>query len=282
MRTRIFSFSNDLLKIHHTRDDLPDPAGFVLHAHRGYELYYFLSGVGHYTVEGTEYPLSPGCLLVMRDGEAHTPHLFGKEPYERISVNFSAELLPQLSAEIRAVYCDRPLGKNNFYQPVDESAAYIAACMKRMCRDGDSPDYPERASVLLMSVLLELSALRREEKASGSAVAPIARGGSAETVSRIIAYINENLTTIENLDVLEQEFFFSKAYINRMFKQSTGSSVWDYIVLKRLLLSRSLLRAGKQASIVASECGFSDYSSFFRQFKQRFGISPLAARKMKN
>ena len=100
-------------------------------------------------------------------------------------------------------------------------------------------------------------------------------------MARIIEYINANLTTIKNLDDLGQEFFFSKSYINRIFKESTGSSVWDYIVLKRLLLSRTLLQEGKQANIVASECGFSDYSSFYRQFKQRFGISPLAARKSK-
>ena len=131
-----------------------------------------------------------------------------------------------------------------------------------------------------MPILTELYHLKAATADESNYPGPPSQG-SSETVGKIIEYINANLITIHGLDELEKEFFFSKSYINRIFKESTGSSVWDYIVLKRLLLSRTLLQNGKQANIVASECGFCDYSSFYRQFKQRFGISPLAARKTK-
>ena len=280
MKHRLFSYCGKGIMVYHTKDDTPDDMEFVLHAHRNYELYYFISGAGHYTIEGTEYPLVPGCILVMRDGEAHTTHLYGTVPYERICINFSPETIPLLDMEIREIYRTHPLGKDNFFLPKKDSATFISACMERLCRDADAENYEDRARTLISALILELFQMREQQPLETGNNKPVSEmSGAAETVRKIIAYINENLTTIKNLDVLEQEFFFSKSYINRIFKQSTGSSVWDYIILKRLLLARSLLREGKQATIVSSECGFCDYSSFYRQYRRRFGKSPQEAKK---
>lgn len=265
----------------HARDEESGDVNFVLQAHRDCELYHFISGTGVYTIEGNEYPLVPGCFLFMREGEAHTVHLSGEVTYERMCVNFSPETMPFLKDEIYELYYNRELGRENFLLPDEQSASFVAACMERLCSDGEAEDYEERAKALLGVVLLELYKVKQRAKSADEILSE--RTGSmkrsAETVRQIVAYINKNLATIKNTDELEREFFFSKAYINRIFKQETGSSVWDYIVLKRLLMARAMLSEGKQACIVASECGFGDYSSFYRQYRRRFGISPQAARK---
>lgn len=285
MQERIFGYQGKGIGVSHTRDDAPGGLDIKLHAHRNYELYYFMSGTGKYTIEGSEYPLEPGCILVMREGEAHTAHLYGSAPYERICVHFAPETMPLLESEIRALYRGRPLGKGNCFRPDERSATFIGACMERLCCDGDREGYEDRARAILGILILELCRIKEsslvEPEGDTALMSPgeMEPKGSAETVQRILAYINENLTTIENLDVLEQAFFFSKSYINRIFKRATGTSVWDYIVLKRLLLAHSLLKEGKQACIVASECGFFDYSSFYRQYRRRFGVSPQTAKK---
>jgi AraC-like DNA-binding protein len=274
------SYVGENLNVRHSIDNTPTQDSFFLHAHRTYELYYFISGDCYYTVEGTDYPLTPGCFLIMRSGEAHTLHIRSKATYERITVNFSPSIIPLLGKEIGELFCDRPLGKRNLYIPSRENAEFLENCMKKITKGTSSKNAEGHIISNLMPVLTELFCIMGESTEELSHATPPSQG-SSETVGNIIKYINANLVTIKGLDELEKEFFFSKSYINRIFKESTGSSVWDYIVLKRLLLSRSLLQSGKQANIVASECGFCDYSSFYRQFKQRFGISPLAARKTK-
>lgn len=276
----ISSHSGEGLSVHHSIDTLPAQDCFFLHAHRTYELYYFISGDCYYTVEGTDYPLTPGCFLLMRSGEAHTLHVRSEDPYERITVNFAPSAIPLLGKEIGELFCDRPLGKYNLYIPSEESAIFLRSCMLKLSKEAAAENSEGRMISNLMPVLAELYNIK-EALTDDITQFTLPSQGSSETVSKIIEYINANLVTIKGLDELEKEFFFSKSYINRIFKESTGSSVWDYIVLKRLLLSRSLLQNGKQANIVASECGFCDYSSFYRQFKQRFGISPLSARKTK-
>ena len=276
----ISHYSGESLNIRHSVDCSPTQDSFFLHAHRTYELFYFISGDCYYTVEGTDYSLTPGCVLIMRSGEAHTLHVRSGKPYERITVNFAPSIIPLLGKEIGELFCDRPLGKKNLYIPSEENADFLRSCMLNISRETESENGEGHIISNLMPVLTELYHIK-EENADELTHLNQPSQGSSETVSKIIEYINANLVTIKGLDELEKEFFFSKSYINRIFKDSTGSSVWDYIVLKRLLLSRSLLQSGKQANIVASECGFCDYSSFYRQFKQRFGISPLSARKNK-
>ena len=216
----------------------------------------------------------------MRDGEAHTVHPDSSVPYDRISINFSREFLAGSETILDALFCHRELGKENMYLPNEDSRNLIAQCMKRICEEERGAQMGNRLLAYLQVILFELFRAKSDRASNGALPQDLAvTGVSSPLMRKVLTYINNNLTTITSLDVLEQKFFFSKSHINRVFKESTGSSVWGYIVLKRLLLARTMLQEGKQATLVASECGFGDYSSFYRQFKEHFGISPIEARK---
>lgn len=275
-----FSYKNDTLTVHHSVTQIPDVKRFHLHAHDNFELYFLIEGRGYYTIEGTDYSFRPGMLLIMKEGEVHTSHPSPLTTYNRISINFSKEIFPAEKELLDEIFCNRPLGKDNLYLLRDESLDIVSKCLERICEDDDSIPYLTRFTTYLRTVLLEM--LRAKRK--GMLGEPLLEdhpvfGGSSAVIRKLLRYINQNLTTIQSLDVLEQEFFFSKSYLNRIFKESTGTSLWGYIILKRLLLARTLLQEGKQATVVASECGFGDYSSFYRQFKEHFGFSPIEARK---
>ena len=62
----------------------------------------------------------------------------------------------------------------------------------------------------------------------------------------------------------------------RLFKAQTGETVHAYIRQKRLLYAARLIREGEPANRAASEAGFTDYSAFYRAFRQSFGVSPGA------
>ncbi len=274
----LFEYFSGRFKINHSIDTKPSPDDFSLHAHRMFELYYFISGNCYYTVEGIDYPLEPGYILLMRDGEAHMIHVRSDEPYERISIHFTQDVISLISDAAADLFLNKPLGKDNLLVPGEESANFIKSCLKKICHDSPEKLPEGQVTSYLLPIISELHRVKRNSAEQSSEPIMPVQHGSSETVGKIIEYIHDNLVTIKDLEELEREFFFSKSYINRIFKDSTGSSVWDFIVLKRLLLSRTLLQEGKQANIVASECGFCDYSSFYRQFKKRFGISPLEAR----
>jgi AraC-like DNA-binding protein len=46
------------------------------------------------------------------------------------------------------------------------------------------------------------------------------------------------------------------------------------VSIKRLLAARAMIQRGEKASQAALVCGFSDYSVFYRAYKNHFGHSP--------
>ena len=72
----------------------------------------------------------------------------------------------------------------------------------------------------------------------------------------------------------------SPNYFARAFKQSVGTPPHRWLLLQRVLRSKSLLRdADRPLSEIASACGFADQSHFTRVFTSVVGTSPGAWRK---
>lgn len=257
------------IELHHTLTDSPDEGLFPLHAHNRYEIYCFLAGQGYYTVEGHDYPLTPGCILVMRDGETHKLHISPDRPYERMALHFAPHLVEPTQREaLLAPFRARPLGQRNMLLPSDELSRVID--MLRRITDGTLPPEEDRARILayLPAILHELSraALVGSQSGDGSATVPL--------VGQIIDYINSAPAEVESMEALEERFGFSRSYLNRTFRRSTGVSIWDYVILKRLTEARKAIRRGTPAVLAAKAVGYTDYSSFYRQYKKRFGTTP--------
>ena len=90
----------------------------------------------------------------------------------------------------------------------------------------------------------------------------------------IVRYINENLEEDLSLERLSEKFFVSKYHLAREFKKYTGYTVHSFILKKRLLTARVLLREQNSILDVSLQCGFRDYSTFVRAFKAEFGLTP--------
>jgi AraC-like DNA-binding protein len=92
--------------------------------------------------------------------------------------------------------------------------------------------------------------------------------------SGIIAFVNENLTKDISITDIAAFVHLSPSQLSRVFKALTGTSVYEYILTKRLILFHEKKRQGKSAIKASSECGFHDYSAFYRLYKKRYGVSP--------
>lgn len=242
----------------------PDIKNFYLHTHSHYELYCFLAGDVDFLVEGTTYPLEAGDLMIIGRSEAHYTRLHSPAPYERIVIHFSPQNIlgtPEETAHIRKLLDGRPLGKGNRFPGATQKNPHWVQYLHKLINASGWA-----RSVYLTTLLHELAAAYAE--------LPEGSSGKAGGISGIIRYINENLTQPLSLELLSQEFFISKAQLNRSFKKTTGSTVWEYIQAKRLLLAKELLRTGNPPTQVGIQCGFGNYSGFYRAYKKRFGCAP--------
>ncbi len=253
------------LYIRHAVDEAPDSKGFDFHIHDRCELFYFISGNAQYLVEGSVYPLERGSMLIMRPGEAHCARFLSRELYERYAVNFPVSIFDSFDPERRLMkpYTDRPLGRQNHYciRGLDSTLRELAYY------EGD--DY---GRTLLF--ITKLAAILDSPELKSADSKP-----SEPTISeQMVRYVNDMLCREITVEKLAEHFFLSASQFTRLFKEATGASPWAYITAKRLVRARELLQSGKSAKKAAEDCGFSDYSVFYKAYVKRFGEKPSDSR----
>ena len=248
-----------------TRDEAPDPSKFVMHTHFQYELFYFVCGDAIYHVEGSEYILKPGDILLMRPAEAHYVELKPGVPYERVVLNFDSSLFSAFDpqGQLLRAYTNREPGKGNLYRKEDFTDCDTGDFLKLLYEQRD-----DRIGSIAVLMLL-LCAINRvfDKEPPGHA--------QTNTVEyRLLRYINNNLSMDLTLEHLAEKYFISRAQLCRRFKKATGTSVGKYVSAKRLVAARTMILSGKKPTEVHSQCGFANYSTFYRAYCKFFGCSP--------
>lgn len=269
-------FNDEFLYAHHTLDLVPDPDEFFMHTHDRMEILLFIRGKAQFTVEGSVYPLFPGDIIINRSSESHRVLVSKEEPYERISIHFSPSVIgclasgEELSSLLLAPFLRRSLGQGNRFASSDfRDASYETYIRKAL--SGEDDEQLSRFCLIsnLMGFLSELrhAWLSRTEVPPETLIDPV--------VAQIISYINEHLFEDLSLSAIASQFFLSQAYIGKRFVQATGTSVWSYVMIKRLHYARAAIRNGKNPQTVYLECGYRDYSAFYRAYRKLFGCSPV-------
>lgn len=239
----------------------PKVNDFKIHSHSDYEIFCFLKGNVKYFVEGTVYDLRPNDILFIKTEEVHSILMTKPTPYARIVIGFSEEdLIDVVNKKIMSFINNRPLGKHNKYS----ASAYENIDWIKYLKKIVSADNYEEKQLYLTVVLNELC--KEYPKDTGYE--------QSDNIKEIIKYINSKLYEPINLDDIAEKFYLSKAHLIRKFKHYTQFTVWEYILTKRLIHARDLLKNGNKPTEVYSQCGFNDYCTFYKAYKNKFNVSP--------
>ena len=91
----------------------------------------------------------------------------------------------------------------------------------------------------------------------------------------IAEYLSAHYAEQISLNELVKRFHFSRNHIINLFKKQYGRTPFAYLASVRIENARRLLViTSRTAEEIAIECGFSDYSHFYKAFKKSNGCSP--------
>ena len=94
-------------------------------------------------------------------------------------------------------------------------------------------------------------------------------GALSEKLTQVYAYLEMHFAEPLTLDQLSAEFYISKYYLTRTFRQKYGDSIFAVILRLRINRAKELLRfTDASISEIAARCGFNDSSYFNRQFQR--------------
>ncbi len=266
-------------EFHHSYTESPLLVDF--HQHPFYEIFFFLSGNVNYIIEGKNYRLRPGDILLTGSCDLHRPEIRPGKPYERIVIWLADDFLEHLrdfyGEDLTKCFEDAASKDYRLIRPDEQNIIYLKQLCAKISEAKQSRETGSRAlaSAYLTEFLVCVS--RAYYDAPESVKSDVTEN---EKINRVILYINENLSEDLSLDKLAVNFYISKYYLSRQFKQFTGLAPYQYIMKKRLIVSRNMLRNGASVMDACMQCGFGDYSNFLKAFKREFGKNPSSYSKI--
>ncbi|MCM1174761.1 MAG: AraC family transcriptional regulator [Blautia sp.] len=266
-------------KLFHIKDCIRKD--FPFHYHDFYKIIYFVGGNVSYKIEGKTYRLKPHDFVLVDYNAIHKPEIESDMPYERYIVYLAEEFLNHENQRgERLKRCFEMAGASGSHVVHFAPGSYedLLGCLLRIEKEEQGMqdflhDKMLEAFFLEFMVLFNRACLAQPKAFITTAV-------YHEKIVDVISYIQAHLTENISIDFLADTFYISRYYLMRQFREATGYSIHQYISEKRILEAKRRILTGVPASKVCYECGYSDYSTFARRFKEIVGVAPSMVKEM--
>ena len=252
-------------------------ANVNLHSHNFYELLYCHNTADvEYLVGADRYRLQKGDVIMIPPGVSHRPLLpdHMTEAYRRDVLWISQEMMDQMEMLVPAEQRMRAL-ESRLLRTAGTRWEFLGELFRHgvLEYEGQQPGWEE---IVLGSTIQIVVYLRRAIQ--DRSAAPL-KAEKPELLDQVLAYIEAHLSERITLGDIAKHFWVSQSTISQTFKNKLGVSFYRCVTQRRLIAAKTLIIEGLPLENVGQKVGFSDYSSFYRAFKQEFGISPRQFRK---
>jgi len=243
-----------------------DIFGKLFHDH--YEMYLLLHGNITFTNSHAKQTLAPFQLVLIPPGEYHQFAVTeNMENYERCVIDLYPGFLEAdiLSAAFRRKEVLSLAESDRIVRHVQ----YLAEAASTVPED----DF----SYVLKAVATDIVFLIRNMPETQTDPTQ-----NFSTLSlNLIHYLDTHFAEPTDLTKLSQLFFCSVSTLCHTFRKDFGISIKKYIMQKRLHAANMALKEGGRPEEVGLKYGFTNYSTFYRDYKKQFGVSPSETKQKK-
>lgn len=248
----------------------------IYHSHSHYEFVYIVEGNAVNIIENKEYPLKAGEMSLIRLGDAHK--IITEANCVRRDICISSDIFEDLcSLLLPNVFLQEDSAQTAFFEkakkftPSQNSVKIFLDKLDHYSVKLDKSDAESRllAYSFLAEILYEL--IPKESVSSVDALPP--------WIKTILLRF-ENVKIVQaGLSAITEGINYSPIYVNRVFKQFMGVSLRAYLTETKLKLAATYLDTTDYSAIEISDMlGFSSPSFFYKQFKIRYGATPIEYR----
>lgn len=225
-----------------------------------------LSGSGEISYEGVSYELSKGDGVFIDCRKAYS-HRTSTELWSLQWCHFYAPSLPAVYEKYKG------RGGRPVFHP--EDVTQFTGLLTDLYGLASSSDYIKDMRIneklgVLLTLLMEQSWHPESMTVSKKRL----------ELSIIKDYLDEHYTEKVILGDLAAKFFINKFYMTKIFKETYGTTISNYLILKRITRAKQLLRfTDMTVDEIGNAVGMGDANYFSRAFRKVEGVSPRAYRK---
>ncbi len=240
-----------------------------VHFHQFFEIEIILSGEGSCMINGTQYALSSGSMYILTPADFH--FLCGDTKLELYNIMFDETMIDK---ELISQLFEKQDKK--FLVLKNDILHEIKVLVEMIVRERNTVDeYSENIIKNLLSAVINIILREMDFEQKGEE--------TDNKISDALRYIYANLRSDPTLSQVAKYCGYSVNYFGKMFYEATGKQYKAFINEMKLNMAKRMLRLDNvTVQEVASECGFSSISNFYRVFKQIVGVSPNIYRKREN
>ena len=242
------------------------------HYHAFCKFLLFKSGAGCYMIDGLRYELQPGDVVLVDCNKVHKPEIQPDCDYERTILYLDPNFLVRESTggcDLKALFAKEQghilrLSAGQ-YQAV---SAICEALEAELAQNGHGREILSKALVLQLMATL----CRYQQKGELEFAQPAQPKN--DRILDVLRYLDEHLCEELEVEQVAEHFFISKYQLMRLFNKETGTTIHAYLIQRRLLVARELIKEGLSATDACFKAGFRSYSSFTRAYSKYFGSTP--------
>jgi len=230
--------------------------------HEYHEIIWLMAGEVEFFSEEIRTPLICDQIVMIPKESYHQFVIRGDaENYRRCMFNFYD--VPALAA---------PIARGMRGVRIMDLPPEIGSLFNQAIRAAESERLSEEEKREILRSVLTLLIFELASRADGAEVGLKKDGDSI--VSRCVEYINAHLSEPLSVAGIARALNISPSLLSHTFKDEMHIAPYRYILKKRLILAQNKIARGESATAAAIECGFGDYSGFYKQYKKTFGTSP--------
>ena len=232
-----------------------------------YQLLYIASGKAEFYFHGKKEIVTAGHMVIYRPKEEQRYYYYGKDQPEVYWVHFTGNNVKNIlrkygiADDIHTIYAGTSLEYKRIFTSMIQEL--------QLCRD----DYEELLIHYFMELLILIHRLPDEKPRKRERIV-------MHEIEQAVQYFTENYNTSISIDRYAQSHNLSISWFIQNFKQYTGTTPTQYILLLRISNAKDLLEnTAYNVSEIANIVGYDNPLYFSRIFKKQSGVSPSEYRK---
>ena len=257
------TYFNDKLTYNGITFQLSNDASFdEREIHPYHEILYCIVADAMLLFENRQEKICSNQLIIIPKETYHFFDLNGGGEFTRLKISFS-------DAALCASDFSKLLNGESIISSFNDRVKFILMRLYQIMSDAKC----EKRGLYMFSAFLMLLT---ELDIDGTSRSVIRQGTDSGLAFRVVEYISENLRADLSIENLSRQMHVSESAIAHEFKNKLGISIHQYVTQKRLIYAKKAISLGAQPSKIYSDCGYGDYSGFYKAYVNYFGYPPSA------
>lgn len=263
---KMFHFSQPDLQVFHYNGDFD--ISYDLRDDGKYAVYILLEGKAKIEYENRMVYLKSGDTFITNKNEKYKINFSGKN-LKFVCIWFSTKFFHEIDPKIDIL---EPFSFNNrnTVKIIEKSMTneYYTAAVGNIIRSLEKQFSRTPMISAVLQLICEIHYIYDSMKS-------LSLINTDSNFAKLEGYIDDHLFEKLTLKSVSKETFLSERNINYMLKKFAKKTFHEYITENRLNRAKKLIE-GKYYSLnkVASLCGFTTYSTFYRAYLKQFGCPP--------